>query len=310
MTKRLNSELTPEDQHLWNDLNSRLIEGSDMHETERRFLFGLLKNRRPKKILELGVQAGGGSALILSAIKSSPQAHLYSVDILYNLLTSFSPNYKTNNEVGYVVRKNFPELAGNKWTLYQGRRCEELLHEIGPGLDFVILDTSHALPGELLDFLLILPYTTEDCVFVVHDINLEPFFNLGRNIGEAADWIWCCRLLMNVIKGEKSYPTELPPSPFSDDISLFLMRDLKNRALPNIGAFTVDPEMRKNPEDIFNCLLMRWTKQFNYASHMKIIELMRGHYPEHLVDIYEMAYHYNRRMAEKISAAAEEQRST
>ena len=40
----------------------------------------------------------------------------------------------------------------------------------------VVLDAAHGLPGEVLDFLLILPWVNVDCVFVVHDINIQLYF--------------------------------------------------------------------------------------------------------------------------------------
>ena len=47
---------------------------------EMKFFHGILRKVKPKKIVEIGVSAGGSSALILNAIKDIEGAKLYSID--------------------------------------------------------------------------------------------------------------------------------------------------------------------------------------------------------------------------------------
>ena len=51
----------------------------EMSFLERCFLNGIIRQSKPIKILELGVAAGGSSAIILNAIKDFDNAKLYSV---------------------------------------------------------------------------------------------------------------------------------------------------------------------------------------------------------------------------------------
>ena len=88
------------------------------------FLNGLIRKYKPKKILELGVSAGGSSSLILNAIKDIPNSKLYSID-------RYNEWYKNKSKkVGWLVKERFPELM-NKWILYTGRNPSEYIEKIG-----------------------------------------------------------------------------------------------------------------------------------------------------------------------------------
>lgn len=55
---------------------------SEMTIFQQAFLCGLIKEKQPKKILEIGVAAGGTTAVILSCLKHlNYQAEMFSVDI-------------------------------------------------------------------------------------------------------------------------------------------------------------------------------------------------------------------------------------
>jgi hypothetical protein len=71
---------------------------------EQKFLHGLIRTIKPKKIVEIGVARGGSSVLILNAIKDIKSAKLYSID--KNSYCYLERNKKT----GYLVHEKFPEL--------------------------------------------------------------------------------------------------------------------------------------------------------------------------------------------------------
>ena len=87
---------------------------------QQKFLNGLIRKFKPKKLVEIGVSAGGSSALILNAIKDISNAKLYSID--RNIKWYLNP-YKN---VGWLVQKNFPELM-DKWNLYTGGNTAEFI---------------------------------------------------------------------------------------------------------------------------------------------------------------------------------------
>ena len=62
------------------EFDERIKGVSEMIYSERLFLNGIISHFKPRKLLEVGVAAGGSSALILNAIKDIPYARLYSHD--------------------------------------------------------------------------------------------------------------------------------------------------------------------------------------------------------------------------------------
>ena len=67
----------------YNEIKQRLIEMrcSDMWDNQREFLNGVVRKFRPHKIVEIGVNRGGSSIIILNAIDDINQAKLYSIDL-------------------------------------------------------------------------------------------------------------------------------------------------------------------------------------------------------------------------------------
>lgn len=53
---------------------------SDMAKNERYFVNGIIRYLKPVKILEVGISKGGGTAIILNAIKDFPHSQLISAD--------------------------------------------------------------------------------------------------------------------------------------------------------------------------------------------------------------------------------------
>jgi predicted O-methyltransferase YrrM len=126
---------------------------SEMSLNEKYFLNGMIRQIKPKKILEVGVSAGGSSAIILNAIKDMPETKVYSVDY-------FSFYYKNPKQrCGFVV-DFFPQLT-DKWNLLTGNDISYFIEDIGAEIDFVLLDTAHIHPWETLNFLTILPFLSK-----------------------------------------------------------------------------------------------------------------------------------------------------
>lgn len=111
-----------------------------------------------------------------------------------------------------------------------GKYAVEYLEQIGKNIDFLVLDTVHNLPGELLDFIGFLSYLSNGAIVVLHDICLN---HVSDNIAGYAT-----QLLLDVVTGEKIFDLSV-----DDDI-------------PNIGAFVVDSKTRENIEDVFRALLI------------------------------------------------------
>ena len=129
---------------------------------QQKFLHGLIRKFKPKNIVEIGVSAGGSSALILNAIQDIPNSKLFSFD------RNNKWYLNTNKKVGWLIEKSFPELM-DKWTLYTGVNTVEYLETIENKIDFAFIDTVHYTPGEMLNWLEILPFLKEEAIVVFHD---------------------------------------------------------------------------------------------------------------------------------------------
>ena len=127
------------------------------------FINGVIRKYRPKKCLEIGVASGGSSVLILNAIKDIKDSFLISLDLSTDLYCN--KQYKT----GYTVYKNFPELT-QKWRLYTGEQPHKFLDELKLKFDFLLLDTVHFSPGEIINLIEVLPFLEENAIIVLHDI--------------------------------------------------------------------------------------------------------------------------------------------
>lgn len=145
--EKIDNNILDEINHVFDEENNR----SEMTYLERKFLNGVVRTVKPKKILEVGVAAGGGSAIILNAIKDIKDSFLYSID--------YSEAYYRDctKKTGFIVDEQFHDLK-SKWKLYTGGLAAKFMYEIGGEIDLCLLDTAHSNPGEFIDFLIILPY--------------------------------------------------------------------------------------------------------------------------------------------------------
>jgi predicted O-methyltransferase YrrM len=138
-----------------------------MWDNQREFLNGIVRKFRPHKIVEIGVNRGGSSIIILNAIDDINQAKLYSIDL------------NSQKEVGECVNKYFPKFMKN-WILFKGDLATAFLEKIGNDIDMVFIDTVHYQPGEILDFLMVLPFLKEEAIVIFHDIAFQ-IINQIRN---------------------------------------------------------------------------------------------------------------------------------
>ena len=90
----------PEDyeQEYLNRIKNKLY-GALLEKIDMRFINGMIRKYKPKKILEVGVASGDSTAIILNAIQNIENSHLYSIDKLpyvYNI---------KEKETGWIVKE-------------------------------------------------------------------------------------------------------------------------------------------------------------------------------------------------------------
>lgn len=205
----------------------------EMSKWESSFLSGLLKMYRPKKIVELGVAEGATTCIIMNTLRIlGESAEVHSVDLnesLYYDSTKYTGyQYVQACEAGCVDNCNHQ--------FHIGKYLPEMIDEIGEGIDFIILDTVHKAPGELMDLLVCLPYLSPNAVICFHDT----LYCYGYDTGDRARHI--NMLCFNVLRGIK-----------------YMNLDKKeNSDYESIGAIEINEETMKGVEDLFMLFCFPW----------------------------------------------------
>ena len=257
----------------------------EMSQQEKAFLLELLIKKNPKKILELGVSRGGSSALILNTIKNT-DTKLYSIDFCTNFYKD--PSLKT----GFIL-DSLPELKKD-WTLYTGAMAYKFMDKIGDGIDFCFIDTAHCNPGELLDFLQVLPYLKEDAIVVFHDTALHT--RIKSYAGQIANPAInnTCGLCMSAIYGKKLLQGNFI---YLEKFPMFKAR------FPNIGAIQLNSETREHIFEIFNLLTLHWVYEIEDETLKELSEFFKHYYGEEWSSYFDKICAFQK----ELSAAKKEQ---
>mgnify|MGYP003295650257 CR=1 FL=1 len=233
---------------------------SEMTESEQGFLCGVVRQFRPKKVVEIGIAAGGTSVVLLNCIqKLGLDADMYSVDLAercYRDQTKMSGHL-----LEYAAKNCGLDLSRHKFML--GEVVARRLDEIGDGIDFLVLDTSHSLPGELLEFLVVFPYLKENAVVVLHDMRYQFYGTINSRQGYATS----CLFQTVVAKKFINHKTEHP----------------------NIAAFQITEDTKKYLMDVFMGLMIPW-KYMPDAEQLESYEaILNQCYPKECTNIYYQA---------------------
>lgn len=232
-----------------------------MSDFELSFLCGALKAFRPKKIVEIGVAAGGTTTVILNCLeKINTCCEIYSVDICEKCYID------TSQKTGFIARNYLKQKTLNtiKHQFMLGETIASRIDEIGRGIDFVILDTMHALPGELLDFISLYPYLDKRAVIVFHDVGQS---QLGLGNINGAPYEYASLVTLSTIMGEKYMPYD------KDRIA----------GLSNIGAVRLNENTPDSIENLFLSLFVNW----NYIPDKKSLE----EYRKRIIKEYNACYY-------------------
>ena len=259
--RNIHTYLDKYDINIYNNIKNKLIGSncSRMWGNQREFLNGIVRKFKPKKILEIGVAEGGSSIVILNAIQDIKNSHLYSIDI------------SNHEKIGCCVKNIFPELL-NKWSLFKGNISAKFIEEIGGGIDMVFIDTSHYEPGEILDFLIILPFLKKGAIVAFHDIdNQITCAKKDNKRKEYAPYI-----IFNIIKGKKFLPSG------------------KGILTKDIGAIKLDNNQYKYIIDYFRALGGQW-QYFPEEEDINLIKnLFEKYYNKDCMTIFEETVSFNR----------------
>lgn len=231
---------------------------AEMTRWESGFLCGLLKKFRPKKILEVGVSGGGTSVIIRKALEMlglDETAH-FSGDLAEKYYRKSNSDLETGYQYAVACKEGL--ISGGNHKFFTGKYLPEYIDEIGEGIDFVILDTVHSAPGELLDLLAVLPYLAGTAVVVFHDLAIDhanpfrQFYSINKCLFDSLDGEKYFNVLGNDIDAEMLYGYS--------DIGAVVIKDKENSI-----------------RDLFSMLGLPWA----YMLPEKELALYRQKYSEH-----------------------------
>ena len=243
----------------------------EMSSFDSAFLCGAIRKFMPNKIVEVGIAGGGTTEIILQCIYmlGLDTCSIYSVDYSNKFYrnNAFSSGY-----LGSVALELIPELKNRHQFLLGNIACtwNEKLRDC----DFLIIDTTHFLPGEVLDFITLLPILRDGAVVVLHDIQL----NQMRNKEAVATGV-----VFSAAVGEKYMNW--------DNTSLY--------RYPNIGAVIINEETRKHIANMFLSLLLTWSYLPDEKQTSGYRRIIAEYYDKTFVDIFNSALELNTKSYKK-----------
>jgi hypothetical protein len=265
-----------------------------MQDNEIRFINGIIRELKPKKLLEVGVHRGGSSMLMLNGIKDDSSARLYSVEyareIEYGVTFGVGmKNYQQpddNKKIGWAVYELTPELT-SQWVLYAGGHIAEFIEKIaeaggGGGVELCLIDAAHQLPGEILDFLVILPYMSKDGIIIQHDAVLD--HNSYTNLYASPLFNLTCiaqPILFSVMRSEKWKPLEF-------DVDIYPTAD--------IGAHQITDDTWRFIDDAFWALNLKWRYLPTEKDMEHIVKVLEKHYDRKNIDMFLRNYELNKKV--------------
>lgn len=255
------------------------IREPEMSAFDSAFLCGAIKQFRPKKILEVGIAGGATTAIILQALEDLSEPYeMHSVDVSSTLYhdrsktTGFMATFALENNL--LPPPPQSTLRG-KHKFHLGKYLPQIIDEIGGNIDFVVLDTVHFLPGEVLDFPVMLPYLKDGAIVVLHDVCLNQIRQQQPSLAYAT------ALVLNAVTSPEKFLNFEPQKVCFH--------------YPNIGAFRIGKQTREHIEDLFLSLVVTW----NYIPGKAQTEIYRAfyakHYPAELVEIFDETVKMNAR---------------
>jgi len=247
----------------YNEIKETLIQSkcSQMWANQKEFLNGIIRKFKPNKIIELGVGGGGSSIIILNAIDDFKNSKLYSIDL------------NSANSIGKCVDKYFPKFKRN-WKLFKGNIATEYLETIGNNIDIAMIDTAHFEPGEILDFLIILPFLKEEAIVIFHDIGNQMTVSMDRNE-------WAPYIIFNAIRGKKYLPS-----------GKYILKQ-------DIGAIKLEKNQKKYYHDYFRLLGGQW-QYFPKEIHIKqFTKFIKKYYDAECLTMFEEAVTFNRNFVKR-----------
>lgn len=176
--------------------------------------------------------------------------------------------YRDSNYQSGFLGKEAKEFIGSnvksKHYFHFGNIAASFMEDIGEDIDFLILDTMHRMPGEILDFISLLPYLKANAVVVLHDIALNQY-------SKGADYIATGQLFSSVVADK------------------YINYDTSRKELyPNIGAFIVNEDTKKYIINIFLSLSITWSYRPDKKQITGYRSVIKSQYTVEFIKLFEL----------------------
>lgn len=143
------------------------------------------------------------------------------------------------------------------------------------------MDTAHFLPGELLDFPIVLQILTENAVVVLHDVACH---QAPKDTIKHATAV-----LFSVVTAEKF----LNFIPSGTNLTQWTFPRIDGFTYPNIAAFQVNRQTRENILDLFCALMLRWNYMPSKVELARYTDYIHKNFDETACRIYDEAVRAN-----------------
>lgn len=186
----------------------------------------------------------------------------------------------TRFETGYLYKRLMPDFDCLDCSLEHeflfGRTIAGQIDRIGGDIDMAIVDTTHRLPGELLDFLCLLPYMKKGGIVILHDVNLNYFKTFSSDPYEVsiANVRMATKILLSTAKGTKYIN-------LADDMCM------------NIGAVEIDGETIECADDLFMMLTGTWDYAVSSSDLNDYRRIYEKHYEAPCLKLFDIAVRTN-----------------
>lgn len=237
----------------------------EMTEFESAYLSGLIRKFKPNKLLEIGIAAGATTGIIIQALLETRERNedikFYSIDLnkIYYREHGQSLEGKKSGFLVDIMRSNTDIWINH--TCILGKTVCESFNEIDHDIDFVIIDTVHLLPGELLDLPIILKMVSRNAIIVFHDLSLQHFCWIKENNQNA----FATMAALLALSGRKHIPFDLE----------------KPTNFQNIGAIQLTENSFKDFTNLFYALNLPWSYYPNELILNGYINFYNCHYSEY-----------------------------
>lgn len=143
----------------------------------------------------------------------------------------------------------------------------------------MILDTVYRVPGEIMDFLCVLPFLSENGVVILHDINLNYKKAVGRKKEQIKTTNLCVatKIVYLTAVAEKYCNFELAQN-------------------CNIGALKINNDTYKYATDLFMALSLTWSYQLKEEMICEYRKLLQKYYPVHCMELFDICVKLNHEM--------------